>query len=89
MAQGQVNAIKASSGLTLSNQATDSHILFGYQAFTQNGVIITGTIPDLGNLGTRTLGDGESYTINKSYVGNIVIRSKSLEEQTEIGRAHV
>ena len=83
MAQGQVNAIKASSGLTLSNQATDSHILFGYQAFTQNGVIITGTILDLGNLGTRTLGDGESYTINKSYVGNIVIRSKSLEEQTE------
>lgn len=83
MAQGQVNAIKASSGLTLSNQATDSHILFGYQVFTQNGVIITGTIPDLGNLGTRTLGDGESYTINKSYVGNIVIRSKSLEEQTE------
>ena len=83
MAQGQVNATKASSGLTLSNQATDSHILFGYQAFTQNGVIITGTIPDLGNLGTRTLGDGESYTINKSYVGNIVVKSKSLEEQTE------
>lgn len=50
----------------LSNAADASNILNGYQAYTNSGMLLTGTMPNIGAV-SETINPGDSYTIPKGY----------------------
>jgi len=65
------------------DEASDEHIQLGYKAYDDEGNVLVGTMPNLGNV-TRELQAGQSYTIPQGKFTDVssVISAASLASQT-------